>query len=110
MNPQIESSYKWLQDVPHKRQKIMKMVSRGLFFSPHYEVNAPSEIAGKIKGEQYLPFTVITDEDKTKINKARYRLFALLIPIHDRKQALQEFKDVALEWKATSYDVDEFLK
>ena len=80
----------------------MQMVENGSFFSPCYRLNDPEDVA-KIYSKANLPaFTGITDEDKSHINRARYNLFALLIPVHDRETALQEFLEVSLAWAEQS--------
>ena len=81
----------------------MQMVENGSFFSPCYPLNDPEDVAKKIYSKANLPaFTGITDEDKSHINRARYNLFALLIPVHDRETALQEFLEVSLAWAEQS--------
>ena len=77
----------------------MKIIKKGSFFSSCYLLNDPEDVASRIYSKDNLPnFTGITDEDKSHINKARFNLFALLMPIHDRETALNEFMDVAREW------------
>ena len=92
----------------------MKIIKSGWFFSSCYILNDPQEVADKIYSKDNLPnFTGITDEDKSHINKARYNLFALLIPIHDRETAFNEFIDLSLEWgkkSAAILDKSKLLK
>ena len=77
----------------------MEMVERGAFFCPFYKLNPLKEVAEKIYKVEHLPsFTGITHKDKHLINRARYNLFSLLIPIHDRETALKEFVAVSSEW------------
>ena len=76
--------------------KIRKFVENGLFFSGCYLLSPLGEVSKVLSTEENLPnFTSITTKDKTKINKARYRLYSLLLPIHDREVALQEFVDLS---------------
>ena len=77
----------------------MRMVERGAFFCSHYTLNDAKSVAGRIFKSEHLPtFTGITNQDKSHINRARFNLFALLIPVHDRKRALSEFVNVSREW------------
>ena len=72
------------------------MADSGSFFSGFYALNDLSDVSAKITEEGNLPnFTGITDEDKSHINQARYNLFSLLLPIHDRNIAVKEFVELA---------------
>ena len=85
----------------------MQMVKRGAFFASHYRLNDAETIAGRIFKSENLPsFTGITNQDKSHINKARFNLFALLIPVHDRQRALSEFIAVAKKWNEIGYHED----
>ena len=76
--------------------KIKKFIGSGLFFCPCYILNDAKKVSKNINSKGNLPnFTSITTMDKSKINKARYCLYSLLLPIHDRKVALQEFVDLS---------------
>ena len=86
------------------------MVERGSFFCCFYGLNDPHAVASRIFREENLPnFTSITGKDKSYINVARYNLFSLLMPIHDREVGLGEFVQVANEWNkkiGESFEVD----
>ena len=62
-------------------------------------------VSKKLKSKGNLPnFTSITTQDKSKINNARFCLYSLLLPIHDRKVALQEFVDLSCCWDKDEAD------
>ena len=66
------------------------MVQRGSFLCYFYGLNDAEDVAHKICSGENLPnFTDITNGDKSLINKSRYNLFSLLIPIADRCTALK---------------------
>ena len=75
------------------------------------------EVAAQFKEMQILPtFTAISHEDKLNINRARLSLYSLLIPIHDRKVAMNEFYGLAeewhkrMKWPQSAFFKDEFEK
>ena len=47
-------------------------------------------------------FTLAEKGDKYSINRARFNLYSLLIPVHNRRKAMGEFKEAALEWRNLS--------
>ena len=56
-------------------------------------------LAGKIYQNTGLPsFTPYVQSDKTLINKAKFNLYSLLMPVHDEEMAIQEFKFPVLKW------------
>ena len=68
------------------------MVGSRSFFCCFYLLNDPEVVAHHIRTEENLPsFTSITNKDKSYINKARFNLYSLLLPIPDRETAVKEF-------------------
>ena len=56
-------------------------------------------MARKFHNLSHLPtFTAISNADKFQINRARASLYSLLIPIHNRRQAMEEFIEFAVLW------------
>ena len=88
------------------------MVARGSFYSGFYGLNNSKEVAQRIyiKDKNLPNFTGITSEDKSKINIARYNLYSLLIPIHNREKAIKEFFDVCGDWSQLSNYVYSWCK
>ena len=85
--------------VEPRQEDIIKKVELGLWLCPHYILEDPAKLAPKIYSKDKLPaFTFIDVEDVSQINKARANLFSLLMPIHSRETALEEFVEVALKW------------
>ena len=101
--------YQWVGAIPQKGEKVLEMMETGVFFCPCYKLNGPSEVAHKIYNDDPLPnFTGITNEDKSHINRVRFNLYSLLLPIHDRETAMKEFLLVSKEWeKLTQYNYDQ---
>ena len=92
----IKKKYEGIMSLPTYGEKIKRVVEKGLFFSPCYVLNQPKMVSKKIDRKGNLPnFSSITTMDKSKINKARFCLYSLLLPIHDREVALQEFVNLS---------------
>ena len=75
------------------------MVEIGSLLCCFYALNDPEIVASRIKREENLPsFTDITNKDKSYINKARFNLYSLLMPISERETAVRDFVDVTKYW------------
>ena len=87
-------------------------MENGLFFSPCYQLNDAEKVSKKLNKNGNLPnFTSISNRSKSEINRARFNLYSLLLPIHDRKVALQEFVDLSCCWeKDYTEEIEDFQK
>ena len=91
---------------PHK-VKILSIQGFSSFFCSVYCLAEPTKVAHKFHNFKNLPaFTAISHEDKFKINQARASLYSLLIPIHNRKKAMEEFTEFAVLWNREMNSTD----
>ena len=85
------------------QDKIKKIVRLGITQCENYFCEPDLKSLAKriyIKGKNLPAFTLAISDDKFTINRARFNLYSLLIPVHDREKVLDDFWYLALEWQA----------
>lgn len=78
---------------------------RGIFLCSNYINETDLKALAKriyIKGINLPAFTLTIKTDKYTINRARFNIHSLLIPVHDRKVAMDEFEKAAKAWRNLS--------
>ena len=84
------------------QQKIKGIVVQGAYFcSTYFNEKDLKSLAARIyiKGANLPAFTLTVKDDKFTINRARFNLYSLLIPVHDREKVMDDFWYLALEWQ-----------
>ena len=95
----IRAKVKEMANSPSHKIKTLFIQGGSSFYCPVYCLAEPSSVALKFHKLSHLPtFTAISHEDKFRINQARASLYSLLIPIHNRKKAMEEFLEFAVLW------------
>ena len=95
----INSSYSCVQRLSGYQERLSTIFTMGLYICPLYEIEKAEKLDAKIYQQNNLPaFTLYNSKDASYFNWARVNLFSLLIPIHDRGTALEEFRNTAKKW------------
>ena len=89
----IESEYSCLRNLESYQERLSTIFGMGLYLCPLYEIEGAKNLSTKIYQSQVpLPsFTLYNPTNASSFNWARAVLFSLLIPIYERKKAMDEF-------------------